>query len=179
MLGRCVRISLWALALPVSAQSPVGLGQTSAPPERIAVHRIRGPRVPGQRHLARRWRRVRRALRRRRNVLRAGSRAACAGDPALADDSGSRSSAVGLPWPSCRRTQRWAQRDRMAIYAHAPAIEERFDVGVDGVEISWQFDHRPAGSGDLVVRYAIETGMPGPIATGDGGFGYASTGSAA
>jgi hypothetical protein len=54
------------------------------------------------------------------------------------------------------------QVERAAHYTHAPGIVERFDVRADGVELSWTFATRPAGEGDLVVRYAVDTSLPSP-----------------
>lgn len=47
-----------------------------------------------------------------------------------------------------------------AEYRHSAAMTERFDVGTKGVELSWQFLQRPAGSGDLIVSYKVETNLP-------------------
>jgi len=58
--------------------------------------------------------------------------------------------------------------DRTAIYQHASGVKERFACTLDGVELSWVFDQRPAGTGDLVVSYAIETNLPTPT-TNDAG----------
>ncbi|MEO6596243.1 MAG: hypothetical protein ABIP94_15960, partial [Planctomycetota bacterium] len=54
--------------------------------------------------------------------------------------------------------------DKRATYAHAAGIAERYDVRPEGVALSWQFAERPAGSGDLVVRYAVHTDLGAPIA---------------
>lgn len=61
---------------------------------------------------------------------------------------------------------------RTAIYEHSSSVRERYLVGVDGVEISWVFEQRLAGRGDLVVRYAVDTGMAGPQAIDGGGLGF-------
>ncbi|HEX5053649.1 MAG TPA: hypothetical protein VFZ65_17855 [Planctomycetota bacterium] len=63
-------------------------------------------------------------------------------------------------------------RDRVASYARASGVEERFDVQPDGVELSWTFAERPFGEGDLVVHYAIETSLGEPSAI-DGGLLFA------
>ena len=68
------------------------------------------------------------------------------------------------------------QHERAAVFAHSPGVRERYTVGVDGVEVSWVFDQRPAGHGDLVVCYAIDTGLPGPIAVAGGGLGFGLSG---
>jgi hypothetical protein len=64
------------------------------------------------------------------------------------------------------------QHERMVVYAHGTGVRERYAVGVDGVEVSWVFDRRPAGDGDLIVRYAVDTTMPGPVAVEGGGIGF-------
>ncbi|HEX5051205.1 MAG TPA: hypothetical protein VFZ65_05500, partial [Planctomycetota bacterium] len=46
----------------------------------------------------------------------------------------------------------------------AAGVEERFDVQPDGVELTWTFAARPAGDGDLVVRYAVHTSLGEPTA---------------
>ncbi|HEX5051934.1 MAG TPA: hypothetical protein VFZ65_09195 [Planctomycetota bacterium] len=58
--------------------------------------------------------------------------------------------------------------DRRATYSRGNGIEEGYDVGPDGIELSWTFDERPPGEGDLVVRYAVETTMGDPSAGSDG-----------
>lgn len=57
---------------------------------------------------------------------------------------------------------------RTARYRHAPGITERYEVRSDGVALSWEFAAEPVGEGDLVVRYALDTSLPAPAATGDG-----------
>lgn len=47
-----------------------------------------------------------------------------------------------------------------AEYHHTSSATERYDVGADAVELSWRFERRPAGSGDLVVRYRLDTNLP-------------------
>lgn len=64
------------------------------------------------------------------------------------------------------------QSGRTAVFGHSASIRERYAVGVDGTEVSWVFDQRPMGRGDLLVRYAIDTGMSGPIAVAGGGLGF-------
>ncbi len=68
------------------------------------------------------------------------------------------------------------QHDRTAVFAHSRAVRERFAVGVDGVELSWIFDERPAGHGDLVVRYAVDTELAEPVALPGGGLYFAHPG---
>ncbi len=53
-----------------------------------------------------------------------------------------------------------ARSDLSVIYSHEPGLVERYDVGIDGVEVSWRIAHRPIGDGDLVVRYAVDTNLP-------------------
>ena len=59
-----------------------------------------------------------------------------------------------------------------ASYQRASGVTERYDVRPEGVELSWQFDARPAGSGDLRVRYAIDTSLPSPIEVIGGGLQF-------
>ncbi len=54
------------------------------------------------------------------------------------------------------------QHGTTALYEHVPGITERCDVRADGVEVSWLFERRPAGEGDLVVRYDVDTSLPAP-----------------
>lgn len=68
------------------------------------------------------------------------------------------------------------QAELRAEYAHGPAITERFDVGEHGVELSWQFDRRPAGSGDLVVRYELTTNLPSAAGAGADGLSFVQAG---
>lgn len=44
-------------------------------------------------------------------------------------------------------------------YEHSPGVVERYDARLDGIKQSVVFATRPAGRGDLVVRYAIETDL--------------------
>jgi hypothetical protein len=53
-------------------------------------------------------------------------------------------------------------------HCRGDGIVERFDVGPRAVELSWWFATRPAGNGDLVVRYAWTSSLPAPTAHGDG-----------
>ncbi len=53
-------------------------------------------------------------------------------------------------------------------YAHGAGLAERYDVRPDGVALSWEFAERPAGNGDLVVRYAVATDLGEPSPNGDG-----------
>ena len=62
--------------------------------------------------------------------------------------------------------------DLRARFEHARGVVERYDVAVDGVELSWQFDERPAGSGDLVVRYALDTSLPTASPARHGGLAF-------
>lgn len=61
-----------------------------------------------------------------------------------------------------------AASDLVASYQRTAAICERFAVGPAGVELSWRFAAPLAGSGDLVVRYAVDTSLPAPRADGEG-----------
>ncbi|HEX5054815.1 MAG TPA: transposase [Planctomycetota bacterium] len=63
-------------------------------------------------------------------------------------------------------------RALVASCARAEGVEERFDVQPDGVELTWTFAARPAGEGDLVVRYAVHTSLGEPTAV-DGGLLFA------
>ncbi|HEX5051233.1 MAG TPA: hypothetical protein VFZ65_05640 [Planctomycetota bacterium] len=58
--------------------------------------------------------------------------------------------------------------DRTAVYARSPRVTERYDVRPDRVELSWVFEQPPAGQGDLVVRYAVDTSLPAPVAKNGG-----------
>jgi hypothetical protein len=60
-----------------------------------------------------------------------------------------------------------AQDERTAIYRHAPGCDERYEVRPDGVALSWRFEARPAGHGDLVVRYRYDTTLGRPSRVGD------------
>ncbi len=46
-----------------------------------------------------------------------------------------------------------------AVYDRAPGVSERWEVRPDGVELSFHFDRRPDGAGDLVVRLAVDTDL--------------------
>jgi hypothetical protein len=50
--------------------------------------------------------------------------------------------------------------DRLVLYDRAPGVVERHDVRADGLELSFRFEARPAGTGDLVVRLQVETELP-------------------
>ena len=67
-----------------------------------------------------------------------------------------------------RPATRPAARERVAVYEHAPGVQERYDVRPEGVELSWWFASTPAGAGDLVVRYELATSLPAPRAAGGG-----------
>ncbi|HEX5051843.1 MAG TPA: hypothetical protein VFZ65_08735, partial [Planctomycetota bacterium] len=58
--------------------------------------------------------------------------------------------------------------DRRATYGRATGIDERYDVGPDGIELSWTFAERPPGEVDLVVRYAVETSLGAPVSDAGG-----------
>ncbi|MBL8755227.1 MAG: hypothetical protein JNK15_18150 [Planctomycetes bacterium] len=45
------------------------------------------------------------------------------------------------------------------VYRHAPTLHEVYDVRQDGIEQSFVFLQRPAGTGDLVVRGQVRTGL--------------------
>jgi hypothetical protein len=47
--------------------------------------------------------------------------------------------------------------DRAVLYDRAPGIVERHDVRTGGLELSFRFESRPAGHGDLVVRLQVQT----------------------
>ncbi|MCB9876852.1 MAG: hypothetical protein H6835_04535 [Planctomycetes bacterium] len=57
---------------------------------------------------------------------------------------------------------------RMVQFRHGATVRERFELRAEGVELSWVFDTRPAGNGDLFVRYAVETALQGPVCDRDG-----------
>ena len=63
----------------------------------------------------------------------------------------------------------------MVVQARAPGVSERYDVSADGLELSWLFEAPVAGSGDLVVRYDVETSMASSV-TADGGACFALEG---
>lgn len=50
--------------------------------------------------------------------------------------------------------------DRRHVEYAWPGIVERYEARADGLEQSFVFAHRPAGSGDLVVQLRIETALP-------------------
>jgi hypothetical protein len=56
---------------------------------------------------------------------------------------------------------------RRVVYRR-PGVVERYDVREDGIEQSFVFAKRPAGSGDLVVRLAVQAAVAGR-STADGG----------
>jgi len=62
--------------------------------------------------------------------------------------------------------------DLAVVYERGEGLRERFDVRDDGVELSWVFDARPEGAGDLVVRYACDTSLPRATQTPDGGVAF-------
>jgi hypothetical protein len=49
--------------------------------------------------------------------------------------------------------------DESVLYHHGDGIVERYDVRADGVKQSVVFAERPAGVGDLVVRYSVVTDL--------------------
>ncbi|MBL9077951.1 MAG: hypothetical protein JNL08_10635, partial [Planctomycetes bacterium] len=53
-------------------------------------------------------------------------------------------------------------------YAHLPDLAEVYEVRAEGVEQSFVFASKPAGTGDLVVRGAITTELPFVAASDDG-----------
>ena len=65
-------------------------------------------------------------------------------------------------------------QDRTAVYAHGPGVAERYEVCEDGVALSWLFDERPEGTGDLVVRYSLQTTLPAAERSEAGGLSFAS-----
>jgi hypothetical protein len=59
-------------------------------------------------------------------------------------------------------------------FAHGAGLLERYDARRDGIEQSFVLPVLPAGSGDLVVRLAIATELPGePVLEGHGGARFA------
>lgn len=58
------------------------------------------------------------------------------------------------------------QEHHTAIYTHASGVVERYEVRPEGMELSWRFAARPAGQGDLVVRYAIDSTLGTPKQVG-------------
>ena len=60
--------------------------------------------------------------------------------------------------------------ERHARYSRGN-ITERYDVRPDGVELSYVFDERPAGTGDLVVAAAVTSAATGEP-TADGGYRF-------
>lgn len=63
-------------------------------------------------------------------------------------------------------------------YMHAAqaGVVERYDVRADGLELSFGFERRPAGSGDLVVRGRVQTDLAPGVATHEGGLWFAAPG---
>lgn len=57
--------------------------------------------------------------------------------------------------------------ERRVRYAHGAALREHYDVTPQGLQLSWVFDAPVAGSGDLFVRYELDTTLPSAVA-GDG-----------
>tara|TARA_R110002072_G_scaffold303063_1_gene492429 strand:- start:4898 stop:7162 length:2265 start_codon:yes stop_codon:yes gene_type:complete len=54
-------------------------------------------------------------------------------------------------------------------YHHVDSMTERYDVHPHGIELSWRFDERPPGDGDLAVHYAVDTTLADVQQTADGG----------
>ena len=55
-----------------------------------------------------------------------------------------------------------------ANYLHGDGRSEHYEVRSDGVALSWRFEQRPAGSGDLLVRYAVASDLGEPHAVASG-----------
>ena len=53
----------------------------------------------------------------------------------------------------------------------APGVFERYAVRAAGLELSWKFDSPQSGTGDLVVRYELDSTMPVTVRA-DGGVGF-------
>lgn len=51
----------------------------------------------------------------------------------------------------------WSRNEARVSYERGPGIEERYDVGSTGVELSFAFAERLPGRGDLVVRLRVDT----------------------
>jgi hypothetical protein len=49
---------------------------------------------------------------------------------------------------------------RRVSWQHGAGCSERYDVTPRGLQLSWQFDAPIAGSGDLFVRYRLDSSMP-------------------
>ena len=49
---------------------------------------------------------------------------------------------------------------RTVEYDRAPGVVERHEVRADGLELSFEFASRPAGTGDLVVRLQLRSALP-------------------
>lgn len=94
-----------------------------------------------------------------------GSSAPCTQHLALTPLGVSAGDAIVLPRPDGCEPRLDADT---ASYEHRPGVTERFEVRPDGVALSWMFAERPAGRGDLVVRYAVDTSLPAPAPHGDG-----------
>jgi hypothetical protein len=60
------------------------------------------------------------------------------------------------------------QVGRQVNYLHGDGRSEHYDVRSDGVALSWRFEHRPAGNGDLLVRYAVVGDLGEPQVTTSG-----------
>ena len=52
-----------------------------------------------------------------------------------------------------------AAPNRLVQYQRSAGMTEQFEATPRGVQLSWRFDAQPAGSGDLVVRYRVETNL--------------------
>ncbi|MCB9877794.1 MAG: hypothetical protein H6835_09355 [Planctomycetes bacterium] len=62
------------------------------------------------------------------------------------------------------------------IYRHSDELTERFESRVDGLEHSFVFSARPAGSGDLVVRIGLDTELGFEAAGRDRGARFVTEG---
>lgn len=52
------------------------------------------------------------------------------------------------------------------VFPHAPNAVERYEVRPEGLALSWVFPTPMPGSGDLVVRYAVDASLPAPRPAG-------------
>ncbi len=58
------------------------------------------------------------------------------------------------------------------LYSRAGGVIERWAVGPEGVEFSFEFPQRPAGRGDLVVALRLDTSLPSLGPTPEGGWRF-------
>ncbi|MCR9243726.1 MAG: hypothetical protein NXI31_01755 [bacterium] len=175
MTNRCAAI-LATLTVGLTAVSPAAqqdppTGPVATRAERIAVQRNAGlfELSPGVLHGGGAQYDVRFRAAGMRLEPALGTAVAVTQHLSLTPISVGRGGEPGIALPSSALPE---QHGRTAVFAHAAGVRERFAVGVDGVELSWVFDARPPGVGDLVVRYELATEMPGPRSLADGGIGF-------